>query len=213
MSRYEVINEKFSELIKDLDSEQEIKLKHTFRKLKNSKIYFWHALLQLICSKYFILRNYDVDVESKLAANAVCDIKAVKNRKTTIVEIETGFSDPRYIRSVKDPTLYRKIRDASKIVRYSRYSDYFGLGTLTHYILQIPPLFLLPPSERDLSEVKKIKRLCDLEYKKPRISEESIYHAKIDYAYIIDTINSSVRRMSAKDYLIKYVLPEKRSIV
>ena len=127
-----------------------------------------------------------------------CDLCGVKGYGTLIVEIETGFVPPEH---ALDPSVYNKARIASKITRYSNYSNKFGLGVPPYYIIQIPPALSKPPKRRSQEELRGIKRLCDLYYRKPPVSLNEIRNARLHAIYIIDVDKGTVQEMDPDTYI------------
>lgn len=141
-----------------------------------------HSVMELVCAKNLISAGYEVDVERFLDGLS-CDIYALKGSGSMIVEIETGYIPPEH---ALDPLTYCRARIASKITRYSGYADKFSLGSPPHYIMQIPQSLTKPPRYRTNDEIKEIKKLCDLYYKKPPVSLEEIRNARLHTIYIVD---------------------------
>lgn len=157
-----------------------------------------HSVMELVCSKHLILKGYEVDVEHSIQGGLTCDLYGVKGYGTFIVEIETGFVPPEH---ALDPSVYNKTRIASKIMRYSNYSNKFGLGVPPYYIIQIPPALSKPPKSRSLEELQEIKSLCDLYYKKPPISLDEIRNAHLHAIYIIDVDKGRIQEMDPNTYM------------
>ncbi len=156
-----------------------------------------HSVMELICSKPLILREYNVDVEYVLDSGLICDIYAVKGEGVLIVEVETGYTPPNH---ALDPYTYNKARISSKIARYSSYANKFGLATPAYNILQIPQIFSRPPRYRSDEEVKEIKQLCDLYYSKPPITTEQIRVANLQSINILDVDNGRTREIDPEAY-------------
>lgn len=157
-----------------------------------------HSVMELVCAKHLILKGYDVDVEHPVGSGLVCDLYGVKGYGTLIVEVETGFVPPMH---ALDPVAYCEARIASKITRYSDYSDKFGLGIPPYYILQIPQAFTQPPRYRKSEELKEIKNRCDLYYKNPPVSLEEIKNARLHTIYIIDVDEVGVQEIDPGTYM------------
>ncbi|MEM2872566.1 MAG: hypothetical protein QXD82_00155 [Nitrososphaerales archaeon] len=157
-----------------------------------------HSVMELLCSKHLILRGYYVDVEHQLSDILVCDLFGVRGEGKLIIEIETGYTSPEH---ALDPSTYNRARLASKIARYSAFSDKFGLGTLPTNILQIPEVFQKPPSYRRVDEILEVKTLCDKYYKNPPVSFDEIKNARLHAIYIIDLDRVLVREMDPEAYI------------
>jgi len=142
-----------------------------------------HSVLELICAANLVAKGFAVDVEKPLTNSLVCDLYAKKDNKTTIVEIETGFTPPEHALDTID---YYVSRIVSKIARYSKYCDEFSLATPVIGMLPINRVFLNPPPLRPEVEIKKIKSACDSFYKNPPIEYDDILNAKLNSIYLIN---------------------------
>jgi len=156
-----------------------------------------HSAMEVICAKHLILKGYEVDVEHPVDETLVCDLFGVKGDGRAVVEIETGFVPPEH---ALDPTNYYSARVASKIARYSAFSDKFSLGSPLYQVLPIPALFLKPPRSRDLEEIEEAKRLCDRYYRNPPIALEEIASARVHSVFLIDVDSGYVREFDPETY-------------
>jgi hypothetical protein len=156
-----------------------------------------HSIMELVCAKHLILKGYEVNAEHLIEGGLICDLHGVKGYGTFIVEIETGFVPPEH---ALDPITYCKARIASKIARYSNYTNKFGLGTPPYYIMQIPPVFTKSPRNRSLKELEEIKNLCDTYYKNPPVSLDEIRNARLHAIYIINVEEAAVKEMDPGTY-------------
>src|SRR5919109_3033339 len=156
-----------------------------------------HSAMELVCAKHLIRYGYKVDVEKQLTDILICDVYAEKGDGAAIVEIETGFIPPEH---ALDPLSYYAARIASKIARYSKYANQFVLATPPVSILPIPSLFRRPPRDRRLSEIKKVKALCDKYYKNPPVTEDEILNARLHITYIINIDAGKVVEMDIDSY-------------
>jgi len=157
-----------------------------------------HSVLELICASNLIARGYSVEVEKQISDILVCDIFAKKGGGTTIVEIETGFTPPDHAMDTID---YFSARIMSKIARYSKHCSKFSLATPVIGIIPIPKIFLLPPTARDNSEVKKIKELCDFYYKNPLIDYDDILNAHLHSIYLINIDKGFAKELDPQGYV------------
>ncbi len=178
-----------------------------------------HSVLELLVSKYLLESGYDVYVEEPMDGGPlIADILAhrrpmkkaemlkqsieqevlMEESESLLVEIETGFVPPF---AALNPGEYRQARIAAKIARYSCLTDRFALGAPFYHLLQIPRMYLSNPKERTEAEAQKVKALCDIYYRDPRIPLESLLSAELDSVYLIDVDNRSVSRLSARSYL------------
>jgi hypothetical protein len=181
-----------------------------------------HSVMQVLCAKHLIEQGYDVKCEHPLVGGQLnADLFAVRDRElqleydiesimiserlglpvdkeALVVEIETGYVPPK---AALYPTRYRQTRNAAKIARYCRYSHRFGLATPNYHVLQIPGVLLKPPELRDMDEILRIKRECDLYYKTPPILLDALAMSEIDQIYIINVDNANVIQIPSHEYL------------
>ena len=156
-----------------------------------------HSTMELVCAKHLIHYGYTVDVEKQLTDILVCDLFATKGDGETIVEIETGFIPPEH---ALDPLSYYSARIASKIARYSKFSNQFVLATPPVSILSIPKVFGRPPRYRIHSEVEQVKSVCDRYYRNPPVSLNEIRTARLHMIYIINIDDGSITEMDIDSY-------------
>ena len=156
-----------------------------------------HSVMEIVCAKQLIKYGYDVDVERQLSDTLVCDVYATKGDGSFIVEIETGFTPPEH---ALDPLGYYISRIASKISRYSQFASKFALATPPVSVLPIPEIFMKPPRNRKVAEIKRIKELCDRYYKNPPISTSEIQNARLHSVYIINIDDANVEELDPEAY-------------
>lgn len=94
-----------------------------------------HSVMELVCAKHLIEKNYEIQLEYPLNELLNCDLYGIKGLGNIIVEIETGFIPPE---NALSPLTYTSARLASKIIRYSSFAGKFALGVPPHYILPFP---------------------------------------------------------------------------
>jgi hypothetical protein len=175
------------------------KLRDELFKLHNENVVkINHSVMELVCAKYLILKDYDVQLEQPLSDILTCDLFAVKGYGNLIVEIETGYIPPEH---AMDPLTYTYARLASKIIRYSCFSGKFAIGIPPHYILPLPKVLTLPPRRRAAQDIEEIKNLCDWYYQNPPVNEEGIRNARIHEIYIIDVDRTMVQAMDPMAYM------------
>ncbi|RLE90247.1 MAG: hypothetical protein DRJ49_00260 [Thermoprotei archaeon] len=162
-----------------------------------------HSIIEFVLGCYLISKGYDVEVEVGLSDGLVCDIYASNSGRVLVVEVETGFVPPEH---ALDPVNYRFARELSKIARYSKYADEFGIAVPPYHILQIPSIILKPAPKRTIEECKRLKTLLDLYYKNPPISIEDLKKARLDVIYVVTVDESSVIEFRPVDY-IKMTMP------
>ena len=134
-----------------------------------------HSVMELISAMHLVVSGFDV-------------------------EVETGFVPPEH---ATDPSTYLKARIASKIVRYSGFSNKFIIASTPYYIMQIPPALTKPPRFRTEEEISSIKGLCDLYYTSPPVSLEEIRNARLHSIYTLDVDRVVVREWEVNEYLGK----------
>lgn len=157
-----------------------------------------HSVMELVCAKYLVQRDYDVQLEYPLNEILTCDLFAVKGLGNLIVEIETGFIPPE---NALAPLTYTSARLASKIIRYSSFAGKFALGVPPHYILPFPHALAKPPRNRTDQEIAQIKKLVDAYYHKPPVTVEEIRNARIQEIYIVDVDHLKVQEIDPEAYL------------
>lgn len=157
-----------------------------------------HSVMELVCAKYLIEENYDVELEYGLNSLLTCDLYGVKSLENFIVEIETGFIPPE---TALSPLTYTSARLASKIIRYSSFASNFALGVPQHYILPFPLALAKPIPNRTILEIEQIKALCDAYYQNPPVTYDEIRNARIHVVYIIDVDRSKVQAVDPEVYL------------
>ena len=191
-----------SGLTSDVDKEAQNKLdvlKDWLLKLhKENVVKINHSVMELVCAKYLILKDYEVQLEYRLSDLLTCDLFAVKGLGNLIVEIETGFIPPE---NALAPLTYTSARLASKIIRYSSFAGKFALGVPPHYILPFPRALAKPPRNRTDKEITQIKNLCDAYYQKPPVTLEEIRNARIQEIYIVDVDRLKVQEIDPETYL------------
>ena len=191
-----------SRLETDMDAESKTKLE-TLRdwliKLQKENIVkINHSVMELVCSKYLILKGYDVQVEQRLSDLLTCDLFSTKGYGNLIVEIETGFIPPE---NALNPMTYLSARLASKIVRYSSFAGKFALGVPPHYVLSFPNALAKPPRRRTSEEIDYVKKLCDMFYQNPPVIAEEIMNARIHEIYLIDVDRGKVLEIDPEGYM------------
>ncbi len=157
-----------------------------------------HSVMELVCAKYLLQKNYQVQLEFQVSPQLTCDLFGAKGLGNLIVEIETGYIPPEYALS---PLTYTTARLASKIIRYSSFAGKFALGVPPHYILPFPRTLAKPPRNRSDQEIEQIKNLCDAFYQKPPVTVEEIRNARIHEVYIIDVDLVKVQEIDPEAYL------------
>ncbi|MCL2475604.1 hypothetical protein [Candidatus Bathycorpusculum sp.] len=157
-----------------------------------------HSVMELVCAKYLIEKEYNIQLEYPLNEILTCDLYGTKGLGNLVVEIETGFIPPE---NALAPLTYTTARLASKIVRYSGFTGKFALGVPPHYILPFPNTFAKPPRMRTKQEIEVIKALCDAYYQKPPVTLEGIRNARIQEIYIIDVDHGLVQEIDPETYL------------
>ncbi len=199
---------------KDVENKLNL-LKDSLVTLRNENVVkINHSVMELVCAKFLILKEYEVQLEHALNEILTCDLYAVKGYGNLIVEVETGFIPPEYALT---PLTYTSARLASKIIRYSSFAGKFALGVPPHYILPFPSALAKQPRRRTSEDIVQIKKLCDRYYSKPPVSLGDIQNARIQDIYIIDVDKAKVQEIDPESYLQRamqkgvvynYYLPE-----
>jgi hypothetical protein len=206
MNRTEKFEEDLEFLLPKLSQDMQGKAKESLGKLRNRLIELHksnvvkinHSVMELVCAKHLIVKQYDVDVEHQLDATLICDLYATKGYGSLIVEIETGFIPPDH---ALDPSAYLSARIASKIIRYSNYAGKFALGVPPHYVLPIPQLLTVPSRQRTIENLKDMKSLCDQYYLSPPVSLDEVKNARLHVIYVIDVDNASIQEVEPETYV------------
>lgn len=159
-----------------------------------------HSVMELVCAKQLVEKDYEVRIEHPLDGGLTCDLYATKGEGSLIVEIETGFVPPEH---ALDPQNYIAARIASKIIRYSHQVGKFALGMPPHYLLQFPAIFTRPPRTRKAEDLKKIKALCDSYYRNPPVTLEEIKNARLHVIYIIEVDTGATLEVEPEAYAQK----------
>jgi len=157
-----------------------------------------HSVMELVCAKYLVLKGYDVELEQHLNDFLTCDLFSTKGYGNLIVEVETGFIPPDH---ALDPLTYLSARLASKIVRYSSFAGKFALGVPPHYVLSFPKALAKPPRKRTAEEMDYVKKLCDMYYQNPPVTEEEILNARLHEIYLIDVDRVKVLEIDPEAYM------------
>jgi len=206
MAKMEKFEEDLEFLLSKLGQDMQKQAKEKLSQLKDRLVQLHranlvkinHSVMELVCAKHLISKDYNVDVEPQLDGGLMCDLFAVKGYGTLIVEIETGFIPPEH---ALDPSTYNSARIASKIIRYSNHAGKFALGIPPHYILQIPEVFTVSPRERALENLKTIKNLCDLYYQNPPVSLDEVKNARLHVIYVVDVDNAAIQEVDPETYI------------
>jgi hypothetical protein len=198
----EDLNVLLSRLTTDMNSDAKrklTKLKDDLVNLQKANIVkINHSVMELVCAKYLVQRDYEVLVEHQLNDILTCDLFATKGLGNLIVEIETGYIPPEH---AMDPLTYTFARLASKIIRYSSFAGKFAIGVPPHYVLPFPKALTLAPRRRTTVDVEQIKALCDWYYQKPPVTEEEIRNARIHEIYVIDVDRTRVQEIDPEGYM------------
>jgi len=210
MSKTEKFEEDLEFLLSKLGQDMQGNTKENLGRLKNRLVELHranvvkinHSVMELVCAKHLILKQYHVDVEHQLDGSLTCDLYAMKGDGSLIVEIETGFIPPEH---ALDPSTYTSARIASKIIRYSNYAGKFGLGIPPHYILQIPEVLVVPSRQRTLENLKSIKSLCDLYYQNPPVGLDEVKNARLHAIYVIDVDDAAVKEVDPETYVKRWL--------
>lgn len=161
-----------------------------------------HTVMELVVAAHLLSKGYSVEIEHVLAPNLVCDIYAVLNGKSLIVEVETGFVPPE---NSIDPVAYRFARELSKVARYSQYADYFAMAVPPFHILQLPFIVFMPPEERKRWGIDYVKRLLDLYYSKPPVELEELLSAKLHYVFVVLVDTLELIELTAREYFVTFI--------
>ena len=183
------------------DANSILKLKELKRRLeklyRKGLVKINHSVMELVCSRYLVMKGYHIQLEYPLGQFLVCDVMASKGDGTMIVEIGTGYTSPEH---ALDPDTYNRARLVSKIARYSSYANRFALATPPHNILQIPHSLGKLPRDRMEDDIVSLKALCDRYYSRPPVSLEQIRNAHVHAVYILNVDRGTVLEMDPEAY-------------
>jgi len=161
-----------------------------------------HTVMELVVAAHLLSRGYEVEVEHELAPSLVCDVYGIRDGRSLIVEVETGFVPPE---NSLDPVAYRMARELSKVARYSRYADEFAVAVPPFHILQLPYIMFLPPEERVRWGISHFKNLIDSYYSKPPVKFDELLEAKLHYVYIVLVDKLQLIELTAREYYISFL--------
>ncbi len=206
MNRTEKFEEDLESLLPKLTRDAQSVTKGNLNRLKarlldlykSNLVKINHSVMELVCAKHLILKQYEVDVERTLDSTLTCDLYATKGGGVQIVEIETGYIPPEH---ALDPSEYLFARIASKIIRYSNFAGKFALGIPPYYILQIPQPLTVPPRQRTQEDLVEVKRLCDKYYQNPQITLDEVKNARLHVIYIIDVDSATIQEFDPETYV------------
>ncbi len=159
-----------------------------------------HSVMEIVCAWHLIRQGYKVQVEVDLENDLICDLYAIKDGDSLIVEIETGFVPPE---NAFDPLTYRLARILGKVARYCSYTDFFALATPPYHILQIPEFLVLDKEERSLRDGLRLKKIIDKYYKNPPVDLWDVMQSKVDFIYIVDVDQRQVYEFLPIEYFRK----------
>ncbi|RLE71244.1 MAG: hypothetical protein DRJ43_00100 [Thermoprotei archaeon] len=161
-----------------------------------------HTVIELIVAAHLLSKGFDVEVEYVLAPSLVCDVYGVKDGRSIIVEVETGFVPPE---NSLDPVAYRMARELSKVARYSKYADEFAMAVPPFHILQLPYLIFLPPEERVKWGLDRLKSLIDTYYSKPPVTFDELLKARLHYVYVVIVDRLELVELTAREYYVSFI--------
>jgi hypothetical protein len=203
MRDIDVVIDKIMDELSPGEKEKILHLREQLRVLNDMNVVkINHSVMELICAKHLISNGFDVHLEYTVDG-IYTDIYAKKGLGSMIVEVETGFVPPDH---ALDPITYLKARIASKITRYSGYSNKFVLAATPYYIMQISTSLTKPPRFRTDDEIASVKKLCDLYYSNPPVSIEEIRNARLHSIYVVDVDETSIREWEVNEYMGKAAL-------
>ena len=195
--------------LEDEDYAKILALKERLLQLNNRNLVkINHSVMELVSAKHLIQSGFEVEVEYDLD-RVSCDVYAIKGYGSVIVEVETGFVPPEH---AVDPLTYLRARIASKITRYSGFSNKFILATPPYYIIDVPSALTRPPRFRTDDEILEIKGLCDLYYTSPPVTIEEIRNARLHSIYTLDVDSVAVAEWEVNEYLEKNLLRSPPSV-
>lgn len=157
-----------------------------------------HSVMEVVAAAYLISDGWEVEVEKPVGRDLVCDLYAVRDGETLIIEVETGYVPPE---NALDPISYWDARVVGKAARYSHYASQFKFAIPPYHILRIPTLYEKPLRERAVEEAVEIKKLCDRYYRHPPITLDEILNAKLNGVLMVNVDKGRVEEISINVYL------------
>ena len=118
-----------------------------------------HRMLQVLVADWLSMQGFDVYIEEPLVNGLVADIYAESPWTSVIVEVETGFIDPRNLEQAED---YLAMKVASKAAKYSSHADLFVMAHPSYLRIPIPPELAKsrgPPKVDALLEIMIARKL------------------------------------------------------
>ncbi len=223
---FDEFNRNISHLISDLiresklDDRQANNLRNCSRSIrsaakanrKTSNILAARATLVLANS--YILEGYHTLTEYRLKnrfkhANPelVTDLLVEKGNEIQVTEVENGGVAPYISLHPKwhiQEELYHAARLASKIARYSGYSDVFNVGLVAASPINLKlkdvrkciTYFMSDFSSRNQKDTEDIRRLANMLYSEPKITCKQIYNARLDGIFEINSMEHTVRSLN-----------------
>ncbi|ALL01424.1 hypothetical protein Pyrde_1378 [Pyrodictium delaneyi] len=146
-----------------------------------------HVVLELVAAGVLAREGYTVSVEEPVDG-LIVDVLARMGRERLVVEVETGYTPPRWSHA---PLAYHAARLAAKTARYSRLGDRFALAYPLGYAAPIHPALLEPPWRRSPGMLAELKSLVDRFYQRPPIPLEAFQQAHLDAVLLLDPDNAS----------------------
>jgi len=146
-----------------------------------------HVVLEIVAAGWLAREGYTVTVEEPVDG-LIADVVARAGRETLLVEVETGYTPPRWSHS---PLAYHAARLAAKTARYSRLGDRFALAYPLGYAAPLHPALLEPPWRRSQGVLAELKSLVDRFYRRPPIPLEALMEARLDAVLLLDPDNAA----------------------
>ncbi|MCE4616064.1 MAG: hypothetical protein F7C09_03250 [Aeropyrum sp.] len=152
-----------------------------------------HAAVQSIVAGWLEAQGFDASVEEFIGEDLVADVYAESPWGSIIVEVETGFIDPK---AVATPERYLLAKILVKASRYSRYADAFAVAFPS--FVQVDGAALQRILSGDLSILGgggawEVIRLV----KRPRLG--SLLDARVDAILSVNVSERIVKTLSLTD--------------
>ena len=163
-----------------------------------------HSAMEILLGKYLIDKGYKVTLERCLVKdNLISDVYARNGKEILMVEVETGYVGPNH---ALVPVKSRIAKDIAKIIKYSPFSDKFGLAFPPFYVSFIPEYFF----HKDSNSIERIKLLLEEFY--PNLELERIKDAHLEKIYVINVDELRVKEFDATEY-VKILEPLKNLVL
>lgn len=146
-----------------------------------------HHAIQRITANWLSSWGFDVYLEERLGEDLVADVYAESPWGSVVVEVETGFIDPR---AVETPEKFLLAKIVAKASRYSIYADTFVVALPSFLSLDIEALRRIIRGDYTVlggGGAWEVLRLV----RRPRLG--SLWDARVDAVFWVNVSEGSIR--------------------